>query len=49
MAGENRIQMTAERAETLNKDFKLFITGREGREGDILSGKKKLLPELREG
>ena len=33
------------RAETLNKDFKLFITGREGREGDILTGKNKLLPE----
>ena len=35
MAAENRIQMTVERAETLNKDFKLFITGLEGRGGDI--------------
>ena len=40
MAAENRIQMTVEPAEpspaqTLNKDFKLFITGLEGRGGDI--------------
>ena len=48
MAAENRIQMTARRAETLNKDSKLFITRKEAGKGTFIR-RKKLLPYGRIG